>query len=89
MPDGVFEALVLTPEVALLRAEARAVVLRSSDGDLTVLDGHTPLITDVAPGRYQLVVTVNTERSIQEQSFDNNSASVTVQIEAETIRVIP
>ena len=50
MPDGVFEALVLTPEVALLRAEARAVVLRSSDGDLTVLDGHTPLITDVVPG---------------------------------------
>jgi F-type H+-transporting ATPase subunit epsilon len=50
MPDGVFEALVLTAEAALLRADARAVVLRSSDGDLTVLDGHTPLITDVVPG---------------------------------------
>ncbi len=50
MPDGVFEALVLTPEAELLHVPARAVVLRSSDGDLTVLDGHTPLITDVVPG---------------------------------------
>lgn len=50
MADGVFEALVLTPEAELLHADARAIVLRSSDGDLTVLDGHTPLITDVVPG---------------------------------------
>ncbi len=50
MADGVFEALVLTPEAELLHADARSVVLRSSDGDLTVLDGHTPLITDVMPG---------------------------------------
>lgn len=50
MPDGVFEALVLTPDAELLHADARAVVLRSSDGDLTVLDGHSPLVTDVVPG---------------------------------------
>jgi hypothetical protein len=46
-------------------------------------------ITDVAPGTYDLVVTVNTERSIREQSFDNNSATVTIEILPETIRVVP
>jgi F-type H+-transporting ATPase subunit epsilon len=50
MPDGVFPVSVLTPEERLLEVAARALVLRSSDGDLTVLDGHTPLITDVVPG---------------------------------------
>lgn len=50
MADGIFRVEVVTPEERLLDATARAVVLRSSDGDLTVLDGHTPLITDVVPG---------------------------------------
>ena len=50
MADGVFRVVVVTPEAELLDTSARAVVLRSSDGDLTVLDSHTPLITDVVPG---------------------------------------
>lgn len=50
MPDGVFELAVLTPEQELLHTDARALVYRSSDGDLTILDGHTPLVTDVVPG---------------------------------------
>lgn len=50
MPDGVFELSVLTPEARLLATGARAVVLRSSEGELTVLEGHTPLVTDVVPG---------------------------------------
>jgi F-type H+-transporting ATPase subunit epsilon len=50
MPDGTFVVSVLTPESRLFHAEARAIVLRSSDGDLTILDGHTPIITDVVPG---------------------------------------
>ena len=50
MADGVFRVAVVTPEEELLDISARAVVLRSSDGDLTILDGHTPLITDVVPG---------------------------------------
>lgn len=50
MPDGTFEVSVVTPESELLRTQARAIVLRSSDGDLTVLDGHTPIVTDVLPG---------------------------------------
>jgi F-type H+-transporting ATPase subunit epsilon len=50
MAEGVFHAVVLTPEANLLDTPARAVMLRSGDGDLTVLDGHTRLITDVVPG---------------------------------------
>jgi len=50
MPDGVFPLEVVTPEAALLDIAARSVVLRSSDGELTVLDGHTPLVTDIVPG---------------------------------------
>lgn len=46
-------------------------------------------ITDVAPGLYELVVTVNTEQLIREASFENNSATVTIEILPETIRVVP
>ncbi len=54
MPEGTFEVSVLTPESQLLHTEARAIVLRSSDGDLTVLDGHTPIVTDVVPGEVRV-----------------------------------
>ncbi len=47
MADGRFQLQVVSPEANLLETPATAVVLRSSDGDLTVLDGHTDLITDV------------------------------------------
>jgi len=54
MPDGTFAVSVLTPETELLRADARAMVLRSADGDLTILDGHTPIVTDVVPGEVRV-----------------------------------
>jgi F-type H+-transporting ATPase subunit epsilon len=50
MADGVFEVQVVTPEAQLVDVPARGLVLRTSDGDLTILDGHTPLVTDVVPG---------------------------------------
>ena len=46
-------------------------------------------ITDVAAGTYELVVTVNTENVIREADTDNNSASVTIEILADAVRVIP
>ena len=49
MDDGVFGVEVVTPEQALLAGGARAVVLATSEGALTVLDGHTPLVGDVVP----------------------------------------
>jgi len=45
---------VVTPEQSLLAGAASAVVLRSSDGELTVLPGHTPLITDVVSGQVRV-----------------------------------
>lgn len=50
MAGGTFAVEIVTPESKLLEGDARAVVLRSSDGELTVLDGHTPIITDVLGG---------------------------------------
>ena len=47
--DGVFGVEVVTPEQSLVAGGATAVVLATSEGDLTVLDGHTPLVGDVVP----------------------------------------
>lgn len=54
MAGGVFAVEVVTPQAKLLEGDARAVVLRSSDGELTVLDGHTPIITDVLTGQVRV-----------------------------------
>jgi F-type H+-transporting ATPase subunit epsilon len=48
--DDVFGLEVVTPEQALVAGGATAVVLATSEGALTVLDGHTPLVGDVVPG---------------------------------------
>jgi F-type H+-transporting ATPase subunit epsilon len=47
--DGVFGCEVVTPEQSLYAGGARSVVLATSEGALTVLDGHTPLVGDVVP----------------------------------------
>jgi F-type H+-transporting ATPase subunit epsilon len=47
--EGVFGVEVVTPEEALLAGGASSVVLTTSGGDMTVLDGHTSLIADVVP----------------------------------------
>jgi F-type H+-transporting ATPase subunit epsilon len=45
--DGVFGLEVVTPEQSLVAGGATSVVLATSEGALTVLDGHTPLVGDV------------------------------------------
>ncbi len=47
MADGVFGLEIVTPEQSLYAGGARSIVLATSEGDLTVLDGHTPLVGDV------------------------------------------
>jgi F-type H+-transporting ATPase subunit epsilon len=54
MADGVFALELVTPEEKLLDARARSVSLRSSEGELTVLDGHTPIVTDIVPGEVRV-----------------------------------
>ncbi len=49
MADGVFGLEVVTPEQSLVAGGATSVVLATSEGALTVLDGHTPLVGDVVP----------------------------------------
>ncbi len=49
MADGAFGVEIVTPEQSLLAGAATSVVLATSDGALTVLDGHTPLVGDVVP----------------------------------------
>jgi F-type H+-transporting ATPase subunit epsilon len=45
--DGVFGVEIVTPEQSLFAGGATSVVLATSEGNLTVLDGHTPLVGDV------------------------------------------
>jgi F-type H+-transporting ATPase subunit epsilon len=47
--DGVFGVEVVTPEQSLIAGGATSVVLATSEGALTVLDGHTPLVGDIRP----------------------------------------
>ncbi len=54
MADGVFGVEIVTPEQSLLAGGARSVVLATSEGALTVLDGHTPLVGDVVPGELKV-----------------------------------
>jgi F-type H+-transporting ATPase subunit epsilon len=50
VPEGVFGVEIVTPERALLTGEATEVVLRTSTGEMTVLNGHTALVGDVVLG---------------------------------------
>jgi F-type H+-transporting ATPase subunit epsilon len=45
--DGVFGVEIVTPEQSLFAGGATSIVLATSEGALTVLDGHTPLVGDV------------------------------------------
>jgi F-type H+-transporting ATPase subunit epsilon len=47
--DSVFGVEVVTPEQSLVAGSASSVVLASSDGALTILNGHTSLVGDVVP----------------------------------------
>jgi F-type H+-transporting ATPase subunit epsilon len=47
--DGTFGVEVVTPEQSLVAGGANEVVLQTSDGEMTVLDGHTSLVGDVVP----------------------------------------
>jgi F-type H+-transporting ATPase subunit epsilon len=52
--DGVFGLEIVTPEQSLYAGGARSVVLATSEGALTVLDGHTPLVGDVVRGEVKI-----------------------------------
>jgi F-type H+-transporting ATPase subunit epsilon len=49
-----FAVEVVAPEESLVAGPAQAVVLRTAEGYLTVLDGHAPLIGTVEPGEVRV-----------------------------------
>ncbi len=48
--EHLFALELVTPERVLVSGRASEVVLRTAEGDLTFLAGHTPLIGTVEPG---------------------------------------
>lgn len=44
-----YDLEVVTPERRVLTAKCSFMILRSADGDIGILPGHTPLITGVVP----------------------------------------
>jgi hypothetical protein len=77
------------PSCATYDCDYQGISVGCADVYTPDLDCQWVDITDVAPGTYELVVSVNTERSIRELSFENNSARVTIEIESETVRIVP
>jgi F-type H+-transporting ATPase subunit epsilon len=47
--DNFFSVQVLAPDRVLLTGQAEQVIMRTEDGDITFLDGHTPLVGAVVP----------------------------------------
>ncbi len=41
---------IITPDQTVYEGEADSVTLQASDGEITVLPGHIPLLTTLAPG---------------------------------------
>ncbi len=48
--ESVFAVELVTPERVLLSGEATEVILRTGEGDLSFLAGHTPLVGTIKPG---------------------------------------
>jgi len=53
--DSLFQINVVTPERILLTGTACEVFLRTGEGDLAFLAGHTPLVGTVQPGVVRIV----------------------------------
>ena len=53
--DAQFQINLVTPERILLTGMASEVILRTGEGDVTFLAGHTPLVGTVQPGVVRVV----------------------------------
>ena len=53
--DSLFQINLVTPERILLSGMASEVILRTGEGDVTFLAGHTPLVGTVQPGVVRVV----------------------------------
>jgi F-type H+-transporting ATPase subunit epsilon len=53
--SNLFTVKLVTPERILLDGLASEVILRTGVGDITILDGHTPVVGSVEPGVVRVV----------------------------------
>ena len=58
------------------------------DDYVPALEGQLVDLTDVPDGRYLLVHRVNDDRSIRESSYENNAASVLLELRGRTVRIL-
>jgi len=54
--DSLFQVNLVTPERILLAGMASEVILRTGEGDASILAGHTPLVGTVQPGVVRVVL---------------------------------
>lgn len=76
-----FTLEVLTPDGVALRAEAVSASIPTSNGEITILKEHVPLVTTLGPG----MLTVRTVDG-QEQYFALSRG--VVQVEKKTIKIL-
>jgi len=55
MSDSLIQFKVLTPERTLFTEEVSQVSLQTTQGEITVLPGHIPVITNLMPGELRFV----------------------------------
>jgi F-type H+-transporting ATPase subunit epsilon len=60
---------LVSPEKVVLSGEAEQVLLPGSEGDMTVLAGHVPLISTLRPGVIDVVLRGTTSRVFVRQAF--------------------
>jgi len=68
-----FKLLLSSPDTVLYDGEVRSVSFQTSDGEITVMADHTPIITIVSPG----VLTIETKDDIQTLAVGAGFAKVT------------
>lgn len=66
---------LVAPERRLASLDAREVLLPGSDGDLTAMPGHAPVITTLRPGLIRVVSDKGTEEFIVSGGFAEVTAT--------------
>jgi F-type H+-transporting ATPase subunit epsilon len=60
---------LVSPEKVLLAGEAEQVLLPGAEGDMTILPGHSPLISTLRPGVIDVVLNGSKSRLYVRQAF--------------------
>ena len=73
-----FQFDLVSPERRLASAEAISVTIPGAEGDMTVMAGHSPVITSLRPGLLRVEAGGNTEEYVVTGGFAEISEGVTV-----------